>query len=128
MPDMGYRDNVMGPQPIGHRKPIPRSLHDAVAHLLDLLANGRSSDLVAMAVNTAKDEVAKIGASVKAGRYSDKKVLATARTSEHYWIKAKLIGADAKPFIVQFRLGPDGDRWLIWEAADLSDARSGWTR
>jgi hypothetical protein len=128
MPDMGYRDNVMGPQPIAHRKPIPQSLHDAVARILNLLAEGNSNDLVAMTVDTAKDEVAKIGASVKAGIYSDKKVLATARTSEHYWIKAKLTGPDAKPFIVQFRLGAEADRWLIWEATDLSNARSGWTR
>jgi hypothetical protein len=128
MPDMGYRDNVMGPQPIGQRKPIPQSLHDAVAHILDLLADGKSNDLVAMAVNTAKDEVAKLASAAKAGIYSDKKVLATARTSEHYWIKAKLTGSNVKPFIAQFRLGPDGDRWLIWEATDLSNARSGWTR
>jgi hypothetical protein len=128
MPDMGYRDNVMGPQPIGHRKPVPRSLHDAVAHILDLLADGKSSDLLAMTVDTAKDEVAKLASAAKAGTYSDKKVVATARTSEHYWIKAKLSGSDVKPFIVQFRLGPDGDRWLIWEATNLSDSRSGWTR
>jgi len=128
MPDMGYRDNVMGPQPIAHRKPIPQSLHDAVARILDLLAEGKNSDLIAMAVDTAKDEVAKLGSAAKAGIYNNKRVLATARTSEHYWIKAILTGPDVRPFIAQFRLGPDGDRWLIWEATNLSDARSGWSR
>ncbi len=42
MPDMGYRDNVMGPQPIGKRKPIPETrkvMQDTVAQILDLLAD-----------------------------------------------------------------------------------------
>jgi hypothetical protein len=128
MPDMGYRDNVMGPQPIAGRKPVPQSLLDTVSRILDLLADGKSSDLTSMAVDTAKDETAKLGAAIKAGVYNDKRVLATARTNEHYWIKAKLTGPDTKPLIVQFRLGPDGESWLIWEAANLSDSRSAWTR
>jgi len=128
MPDMGYRDNVMGPQPIAGRKPIPQSLLDTVARILDLLAAGKGSEVTAMAVDTAKDETAKLASAVKPGTYNDKRVVATARTNEHYWIKAKLTGSDAKPLIVQFRLGPDGDRWLIWEATNLSDSRSAWTR
>jgi hypothetical protein len=128
MPDMGYRDNVMGPQPIAGRKAIPQSLLDTVARILDLLNDGKGSELTAMAVDTAKDETAKLASAVKAGTYNDKSVLATARTNEHYWIKARLIGPDAKPLTVQFRLGPDGESWLIWEAANLSDARSAWTR
>jgi hypothetical protein len=128
MPDMGYRDNVMGPQPIAHRKPIPETLMETVGRILDLLADGKSLELTAMAVDTAKDETAKLASTVRAGIYSDKNVLATARTSEHYWIKAKLTGPDAKPFIVQLRLGPDGDRWVIWQATNLSDSRSAWTR
>lgn len=128
MGDMGYRDNVMGPQPIGSRKPIPQGLLDSVARILDLLADGKGSELTAMAVDMAKDEIAKLAAAVKAGVYSDKSVVAIARTSEHYWIKAKLTGPDAKPFTLQFRLGPDGSGWLIWEATNLSDARSAWTR
>ena len=50
MPDMGYRDNVMGPQPIGKRKPIPESLMKAVTQILDLLAEGKGSELTAMSV------------------------------------------------------------------------------
>ena len=128
MPDMGYRDNVMGPQPIAGRKPIPQTLLDTVARILDFLSEGHGREVISMAVDTAKDETAKLGASVRAGVYTDKRVIATARTNEHYWIKAKLTGPDAKPLIVQFRLGPDGDRWLIWEATNLSDSRSAWTR
>jgi hypothetical protein len=128
MPDMGYRDNVMGPQPIAERKSIPESLLETVRHILDLLANGKSGEVSAMAVDTAKEETASLASSVKAGVYNDKSIVATARTNEHYWIKAKLIGPDAKPLTVQFRMGPDGDRWLIWEASNLSDAPSAWTR
>lgn len=128
MPDMGYRDNVMGPQPIATRKPIPQDLLDTVARVLDLLSEGKGTEIAAMAVDTAKDETAKLAAAVKAGTYDDKSVIATARTNEHYWIKAKLTGPDAKPLTLQFRLGPDGDKWLIWEATNLSDARSAWTR
>jgi len=128
MPDMGYRDNVMGPQPISQRKPIPQTLLDTVARILDLLAAGTGTELSAMAVDTAKDETARLAAAVKAGTYNDKSVLATARTNEHYWIKARMSGPDAKPLIVQFRLGLEGDNWRIWEATNLSDSRSAWTR
>jgi hypothetical protein len=128
MADMGYRDNVMGPQPIAQRKLIPQSLLDTVARILELLAAGNSGELSAMAVDTAKAETAKLAAAVKAGTYNDKSVLGTARTNEHYWIKARLTGHDVKPLTLQLRLGPDGDRWVIWEASNLSDSRSAWTR
>jgi hypothetical protein len=128
MGDMGFRDNVMGPQPIAKRKPIPKTLLDAVGRILDLLADGKGGELTAMAVDTAKDETTRLASAVKAGTYKDKSVLAIARTNEHYWIKAKLTGPDAKPFTFQLRLGPDGDRWVIWEATNLSDARSGWSK
>jgi hypothetical protein len=128
MADMGYRDNVMGPQPIASTKPIPQSLLDTIARILDLLADGKSSEVIAMSVDTARDETAKLAAAVKAGTYNDKSVIATARTNEHYWIKAKLTGPDAKPLTVQFRLGPDRGKWIIWEATNLSDSRSAWTR
>lgn len=109
MPDMGYRDNVMGPQPIGKRKPIPESLMKAVTQILDLLAEGKGSELTAMSVEPAKDEIAKLASAVNPGIYSDKSVIAMARTNEHYWIKAKLSGPDAKPFTFQLRLGPSAD-------------------
>jgi hypothetical protein len=128
MPDMGYRDNVMGPQPIATRKQIPEGLLTTVGRILDLLADGNRSELVAMAVDSAKDETVGLASALKAGTYSDKSVIAIARTSEHYWVKAKLTGPDAKPFTLQLRLGPDGDRWVIWQATNLSDSRSGWTR
>jgi hypothetical protein len=128
MPDMGYKDNVMGPQPIALRKEIPESLLATVRDILDLLASGRSGEVSAMAVESAKDETASLASSIKAGVYNEKNIVGTARTNDHYWIKAKLTDPDAKPLTLQFRMGPDGDRWLIWEATNLSDARSAWTK
>ena len=128
MPDMGYRDNVMGPQPIAARKAIPESLLATVQHLLDLIADGKGAEASLMAVDSARDEVAQIAAAVKAGGYNDKRIVGTARTNEHFWIKAKLTGPETKPFTLQLRIGPEGDKWLIWQATNLSDARSGWTK
>jgi len=128
VPDMGYRDNVMGPQPIAQRKSIPPEVIETVARFLELLAAGKASDLAAMAVDSAKADVASLSASVKAGVYNDKRVIATARTNEHFWIKAKLAGPDAKPFTLQLRVGPSNGKWLIWAATNLSESRSAWTK
>jgi hypothetical protein len=128
MPDMGFRDNVMGPQPIAHRKAIPQEVLDAVARILDLLADGKGAEVSTMAVESAKDEVARLAAAIKPGRYNDRSIVGTARTNDHYWIKAKLTGPDAKPFTLQLRMGPSGDRLMIWEVTNLSDVRSGFTK
>jgi len=128
MPDMGYRDNVMGPQPIAARKAVPESLLNAVHRILDLIADGKGGDASSMAEDSAKDELAQIAVAVKAGVYNDKSIVGTARTNDHYWIKTKLTGPDAKPLTIQFRMGPNGDSWLIWQVTNLSDARSAWTR
>jgi hypothetical protein len=128
MGDMGYRDNVMGPQPIAQRKPIPEAVLETAHHILDLLASGKGAAASAMAVDSAKDEIASLAAAIKPGIYRDKSIVGTARTNQHYWIKAKLTGADAKPFTLQLRIGSSEDRWLIWEATNLSDVRSGFTK
>jgi len=128
MGDMGYRDNVMGPQPIAARKSIPEALLKTVDQILDLLASGKGAETSSMAVDSAKDEVARLAAAVKAGVYNDKGIVGTARTNDHYWIKAKLTGPDTKPLIIQFRMGPNGDNWIIWQVTNLSEARSAWTR
>ena len=131
MADLGYRDNVMGPQPIATRKPVPQEMLDSVHRMLDLLAAGKANELAALAVDSAKDETSRIASGIKAGTYNDKKVIAMARTSEHYWIKARMTGPEMKPFIIQLRVGQvrvgDGE-WLIWEATNLTDAKSGWTK
>src|SRR5579871_4594004 len=58
MPDMGFRDNVMGPQPIAERKAIPEAVLEAAHRILDLLANGKGAQVSATAVDSARDEVA----------------------------------------------------------------------
>ncbi len=128
MADLGYRDNVMGPQPIGKRKPIPQDLVATVERILDLLAQGKSAQVAAMAAEAAKDESARLASAAKAGSYNDKRVLAVARINAHYWVKAKMTGPGIKPFVIQLRMGPDSGRWIIWEAANLTDAKSGWTK
>jgi hypothetical protein len=128
MPDMGFRDNVMGPQPIAHRKAIPESVLETVHKILDLLASGKSAAVSALAVDSAKDEVASLAAVIKPGIYNEKNIVATARTNDHFWIKAKLTGPDARPFTLQLRMGPSGDRLMIWEATNLSDVRSGFSK
>jgi hypothetical protein len=126
--DLGYRDNVMGPQPIGQRKPIPEDLISTVERILDFLAEGKGAEVAAMATENAKDESARLASATKAGSYSDKKVLAVARINAHYWVKAKMTGPAVKPFVIQLRMGPDKGRWIIWEAANLTDSKSGWTK
>ena len=128
MPDLGYRENVMGPQPISARKPMPADMLAAVDRFLSLLRSGDANALREMAVENTKDQVANLAASVKPGAYDDRKVLASARTNEHYWVKAKLTGPDIKPFIVQLRLGNENGKWLIWQTMNLTDARSAWTK
>lgn len=128
MPDLGFRDNVMGPQPIAKKKPIPADLMDTVAQILDMLVEGKGTGLAALAKASAKDETARLASAVKAGTYNDKLVIATARTNDHYWIKAKLTGTEAKPFVFQLRMGLEAGSWVIWEAMNLSDLRSAWTR
>ena len=118
----------MGPQPIAHRKEIPESVLNAVLHILDLLANGKGAEVASMAVDSAQDEIASVAAAIKPGIYNHKSIVGTARTNEHYWIKAKLTGADAKPFTLQLRMGPHDGRLMVWEATNLSDVRSGFTK
>ncbi len=128
MADLGFRENVMGPQPIAHRKPVPQDMLDTVQRFLDLLADGNGAELAAMATESARDEAAGLAASVKAGSYNDRRVLATARVSEHYWVKAKMTGPGTKPFVVQLRVGMDGGQWRVWETMNLTDARSAWSK
>lgn len=128
MPDLGFRENVLGPQPIARRKPIPQAMLQTVDRVMDLLADGRAWELAAIAVESAKDETARLAAAVEPGVYSDKRVLATARTNEHYWVKARMTGPGTKPFVFQLRLGTRDGKWLIREAMNLTGVRSAWTK
>src|SRR5690242_17539924 len=128
MADLGFRENVMGPQPIAQRKPIPQDMLDTVARFLDLLAQGNAGEAAKLTVDSSKEQASALASSVKAGAYADKIIMATARTNDHYWVKAKMTGPGVKPFIAQFRLGPQGGGWIIWEIMNLTDARSAWSK
>jgi hypothetical protein len=129
MADMGFRENVMGPQPIAQRKPIPQDMLDTVTRFLDLLAQGKGAELAGMTIESNREQASALASAVKPGAYNDKSIMATARTNDHYWVKAKMTGPGGlKPFIVQLRLGPHGGGWIIWEIMNLTDARSAWSK
>ncbi len=127
MPDLGNRGNVMGPQPIGRRKPVAPEMLAAAERMLKLLADGNRAELEAMAMPNARSEVAALAQSVRPGAYTDKEVIAHAHVNAHYYVKAKLSGRKVEPFALQVRLGEHEGRWMIWEAVNLTGRRSAWT-
>ncbi len=129
MPDLGFRKNVMGPQPIAERTATPPEMLEAANRFLQLLAEADADGLCAMTVEQTRDEVSRLAEAVRqAGPYNENRIVASARTNRHYWIKAELKASGAKPFLVQLRLGEHDGRWKIWETMNLTDARSAWTR
>ncbi len=128
MPDLGIRGNVLGPQPIAERKPVPREVLETVARAMDLLARGSREELAALAVERERDALAALASAIEPGKYDDREVVGAARTNDHYWIKARMSRPGAKPFLFQLRLGREGDRWAVWQAINLSGLRSAWTR
>ncbi len=129
MPDLGFRKNVMGPQPIAERAPTPPEMLGAAKQFLEFLAKGKVEDVGALAIENARDEVNRLAeAARQTGTYNQKRIVALARINRHYWIKGELTGAGTKPFIVQFRLGEQDGRWKVWETINLTNARSAWTR
>ena len=103
MPDLGNRANVMGPQPIGPVKQPSPEMMAAIDRFLAVLMAGKPDEALAMT-----DE--------------------RARVAEHYFIKARLSGSKGESMTLQFRIGPEGARWTVREAADLTDVRSAWTK
>ncbi len=128
MPDMGIRGNVLGPQPIAARKPVPDEVLATVARVMDLLARGSREELAALAVERERDALARLASAVEPGNYDRREIVGTARTNDHYWIKARMSGAGGTPFLFQLRLGLNGDRWAVWQAINLTGLRSAWTR
>jgi len=128
MPDLGNRANVMGPQPLGPIKPQPPAMLAAVDAFLAALMAGRKDEALAMTREDVRERVAQIAAAIKPGVYSDAQVLGKARVVEHYFVKARLTGSSAPPFTLQFRIGPEGDRWTVREAVNLTGVRSAWTK
>ena len=128
MPDLGNRANVMGPQPIGPIKQPAPEMMAAIDRFLEALMAGRSDDALAMTSDDVRGKVSDVATAIKGHGYCEKKILGKARVGEHYFVKARLSGAKDAAFTFQFRIGPDGGKWIVKEAANLSDVRSAWTK
>ena len=128
MPDLGLRKNMMGPQPIAERAATPPETLEAANRFLRALASGNPQEIRALTVEKAHDEVHRLAqAAYETGTYKQSRIVASARTNRHYWIKAELTGT-GKPFIVQLRLGEQDGLWKVWETMNLTNARSAWTK
>ena len=128
MPDLGNRANVMGPQPIGPIKQPSPEMMAAIDRFLAVLMAGKPDEALAMTDERARERVAQIAGAIKPGVYKQMHVLGRARVAEHYFIKARLSGSKGESMTLQFRIGPEGARWTVREAADLTDVRSAWTK
>ena len=129
MPELGNRANVMGPQPIADRRAMPPAMIEAGVALFDLLAKGRLDEVDALAVPEALTEVRRVTDALRSrSGVNEPRIISYARSNDHYYVKGKLLAPGAEPFIAQFRIGPIDDRWMIWEAYNLSGGRTGWSR
>ena len=128
MPDLGNRAKVMGPQPIGPIKQSPPAMMAAIDRFLAFLMEGNPAEALAMTDEPARDRVAKIAGAIKPGVYKQTHILGKARVVEHYFVKARLSGSTGESVTLQFRIGPEGGRWTVREAADLTNVRSAWTK
>jgi hypothetical protein len=128
MPDLGERGNVMGPQPIAPVVEPPAAMLAAAADLLNALIRCDLARIDAMTAAQARDEMRTIAREIVPGRYDRFELIGRGRVARHYFLKARLMGADAAPFTIQFRLGETDGKWAVREALNLTGRRSAWTR
>jgi hypothetical protein len=128
MPDLGERGNVMGPQPIAPIVEPPAAMLAAADHLLNALMRGDHASVEAMTPPHVRDEMLAIAKEIPPNRYAKFEIIGRARVSRHYFLKARLTGAEAEPFKFQFRLGETDGKWTVREALNLTGRRSAWTR
>jgi hypothetical protein len=128
MPDLGKRANVMGPQPLGPIKEPAPEMTAAIDRFLTVLMAGNRDEALAMTHERARERVAQIAAAISPGVYNHSRILGRARVVEHYFVKARLSGSKGESLTLQFRIGAEGGRWTIREAADLTKVRSAWTK
>lgn len=128
MPELGERARVLGPQPIGTAMAVPEPMLDAAALLMALLSEGRHDDLEALAIPRARDELAALGRAATPGAYDRREIVARCHVNAHWYVKMRLGGPGLAPLVFQVRLGRSEDRWMVWEAINLSGGRSAWGR
>ncbi len=130
MPELGNRANVMGPQPIANIIEPPESMARSAEGLIRALMAGDRAQVDAATSDQARAQMAKIGDAIKPHAYDRFDIIGRARISKHWFIKARLFGANAKPFTIQFRLAPEADNseWTVRDAYNLTETRSAWSR
>jgi hypothetical protein len=128
MPDLGERRSVMGPQPIAPVIEPPAEMLAAAGKLLTALMNRDLAGVEAMTAAQARDEMRAIANEIRPGAYDKFQLIGRGRVSRHYFLKARLTGAAAEPFTIQFRLGETDGKWAVREALNLTGRRSAWTK
>ena len=128
MPDLGERGNVMGPQPIAAVVQPPAEMLAAAGELMTALMRHDLAGVEAMTAGQELDNMRRIANEIPAGKYDTFELLGRGRISRHYFLKARLTGAGAEPFKIQFRLGETDGKWKVREALNLTGRRSAWTR
>lgn len=126
MADLGYRENVMGPQPISKIVPPPPAMIEAVDKLIHALMRGDHREVEAMTEPQALDDIRQIESAIAPGVYDKYEIVGRARVSKHFYSKVRLPGA--VPIVFQVRLGQSGERWTVREAINLTGRRSGWSK
>jgi hypothetical protein len=116
----------MGPQPIAGRREVPTEMSATAKRVLESILAGRTADLEALAMPVCARELAEFSAVVAPAKCDGYEILATAHVNRHYYVKARLTGAEQ--LAVQFRLGEHEGRWKVWEVMNLSGRRGAWTR
>ena len=83
----------MGPQPIGRSRETPPAMSAAAKELLELMLAGKTEDISALAMPVCAREMAEFSATVPAARCDAYEIIATAHVNKHYYVKARLTGA-----------------------------------
>ncbi len=127
MADLGFRENVMGPQPIGKIVEQPPEVREAADHFIHALMRGDIDAAKAMTEPQAYDDLKTLAAAIAPERHDKIEYIGGARIARHFFLKVRLPGTPPVKF--QFRLGqnPAGE-WTMREANDLTGRRSAWSR
>jgi hypothetical protein len=127
MADLGYRENVMGPQPIGRIVEQPPEVREAADRFIQALMRGDVDAAKAMTEAQAYEDLKALTAAIAPGRYDKVEYIGGARVAKHFFLKVRLPGTPAVKF--QFRLGQNAaGEWTMREANDLTGRRSAWSR
>ena len=92
MADLGIRGNVMGPQPIAQRQPLPPEMFEAAERVIAMFERGDVQGLAAISVPAVVSEVRTIASNIAPGRYTRHEIIAAARVIHHHYRQ----GADAR--------------------------------